>query len=873
MKQKTLILAALMLLMTMPMYGQTIDTVVTGGRVLYFSLDGSSHTASLTNWSYLNPSYTPSSTLVIPETVSHGGTAYSVTAINATFQEDSILTTVTIPSTITYIVGGGFLCPYLTTVNYNAVSMRGYDLFIGLTVRYDYSLDSYVYDTVIAPITTLNIGSSVRNIPGFFMDGITTLNTINIPSNSSLDTIGSYAFQNTGITSITIPDSVRYIGSSAFACPNLTTVNYNAIRMENASYNCCYTDYFECHSIFHHGVCNHYHEYRSCSYDTVASITSFNIGSSVKVIPPCLMMGIGSLTSVSIPASVDTIGPYAFENTGLTTITIPEGIKTIGCGAFTCPNLTSLNYNARHVRYGWWDEYSHDFLDGGCAFLSGINDNGYIAPDQIAPITNVTIGDSVQYIPDYFLYKDTMLTALTIPNHVRRIGQYAFANTRLTAITIPTSVETIRTGAFNGTSLTSLIIPATLDTIGESAFTCATLDSVHYNAVNLYYGGGGCPFMKETFDEQTWNTTIMPQTLTIGSDVRVLPNFIFSNMNISSVTLPDSLQSIGEAVFYDTRLTSITIPDRVTTIGAYAFAQPDPNTWDEFSGVLRRVVIGQNVSSIGNYAFAGITNPDTIFMRPTVPPTIANHTFDALPTNAVIMLPCGTSQSYQNASYWNSFTRMQEDPSCFNLVTVLANNTSMGSVGGGGRYSTGQVATLSAMPRNNHAFVGWADGSVDNPRLVLVTGDTTYTANFSASGSGTVVHDTVRITDTLIVTNTDTVVVTNTDTVLVVQYDTIFISGTDTIYLYDTIYLHDTVYINPNGITDVQGGNAQIYQHNGQLVVEGAAGNIVTLYDTVGRLLATKHDDRNLVIFDLPSAGVYLVKIGDAPARKIVVMK
>ena len=67
--------------------------------------------------------------------------------------------------------------------------------------------------------------------------------------------------------------------------------------------------------------------------------------------------------------------------------------------------------------------------------------------------------------------------------------------------------------------------------------------------------------------------------------------------------------------------------------------------------------------------------------------------------------------------------------------------------------------------------------------------------------------------------------------------------------------------------------NVRIYQRNGQIVVEDAEGYPVYLYDVVGRLLATRRDAAQEVLLDVPASGVYLVKIGDAPARRIVVRR
>ena len=91
---------------------------------------------------------------------------------------------------------------------------------------------------------------------------------------------------------------------------------------------------------------------------------------------------------------------------------------------------------------------------------------------------------------------------------------------------------------------------------------------------------------------------------------------------------------------------------------------------------------------------------------------------------------------------------------------------------------------------------------------------------------------------------------------------------------YDTVYIHDTIYIQEGeGIDNITQLNAKIYQRNRQIVVEGAEGYTVCLYDVVGRLLATRRETAQEVLLDVPASGAYLVKIGDAPARRIVVRR
>lgn len=141
--------------------------------------------------------------------------------------------------------------------------------------------------------------------------------------------------------------------------------------------------------------------------------------------------------------------------------------------------------------------------------------------------------------------------------------------------------------------------------------------------------------------------------------------------------------------------------------------------------------------------------------------------------------------------------------------------------------------------------------------------DTTFVNNY--------VHDTVRITTQMFDTTIVNVYQFDTAIYNTYQYDTLFVNN----HYYDTVFvhLHDTIYITEQGIGEVEGLNARVYSSHGQIVVEGADGNMVTLYDITGRVLETKQDDYTPLRFDAPVSGTYMIKIGKYPARKVVVIR
>ena len=201
-------------------------------------------------------------------------------------------------------------------------------------------------------------------------------------------------------------------------------------------------------------------------------------------------------------------------------------------------------------------------------------------------------------------------------------------------------------------------------------------------------------------------------------------------------------------------------------------------------------------------------------------------------------------------------------------VSLQVDSVTHGTCTGFGNYPYGAAASVVAVPYSGYQFSHWSDGSTFNPYTFAVVDDVQLTAIFYANG--TPYQDTLEIHDTVYID------VPVHDTTYITLTDTVFLTETDTIWLHDTIYLpqyiHDTIYIT-EGIDGVDALNAKVYVSNGQIVVEGADGNPVTLFDINGRMVATKQDYGTEICFDVSTSGTYMIKIGRHPARKVVVIR
>ena len=296
---------------------------------------------------------------------------------------------------------------------------------------------------------------------------------------TGLTSIGSFAFDGcSGLTSVTIPNSVTSIGDCAFrSCSSLSSVTIpNSVTSigDLAFYGCNGLT----SAIIGEGVTSiGYDAFYNCS-----GLTSVTIGNSVTSIGNSAFSYCSGLTSVTIPNSVTSIGSYAFSHcTDLSSVTIPNSVTSIGDFAFSiCSSMTSVTIPNSVSLIG-------NFVFSGCSGLTSVtipNSVTSIGDDAFtacSSLTSVIIPNSVTSIGISTFSGCSSLTSVTIPNSVTTIGDYAFAGcSGLTSVTIPNSVTSIGNHMFSYcSSLTSVTIPNSVTSIGDDAFTaCSGLTSV-----------------------------------------------------------------------------------------------------------------------------------------------------------------------------------------------------------------------------------------------------------------------------------------------------------------------------------------------------------------------------------------------------------
>ena len=282
----------------------------------------------------------------------------SVTTIGASAFRGCIrLTSITIGNSVTTIGNGAFSgCTNLRTINYNATNVTN---TLGTTQSVSLG-EHWLHNAGTNGAVVVNIGNNVIRIPDNLFNvhpwatNRPNITHINFGAVSSLETIGASAFRGlTGLTSITIPNSVTTIGDEAFeACAGLTSIE---VASDNANF--CSED----------GVLFNKDKTTLIKYPLGKQGASYTIPNGVITIGNNAFLDCTSLTSVTIPNSVTTIGDEAFSGcTGLTSVTIPNSVTTIRRSAFQgCTGLTSVTIGNNVTTIGdgvFWNCWSLDSI-------------------------------------------------------------------------------------------------------------------------------------------------------------------------------------------------------------------------------------------------------------------------------------------------------------------------------------------------------------------------------------------------------------------------------------------------------------------------------------------------------------------------------
>lgn len=368
-----------------------------------------------------------------------------------------------------------------------------------------------------------------------------------------------------------------------------------------------------------------------------------------------------------------------------------------------------------------------------------------------------------------------------------------------------------------------------VDSIGYDAFDgCTNLTETHFT-------GSISDWCRIGFDNSYANPLSYSHSLYINNtqltdlvipnDVTTIKAYAFYGFStMTSLTLPNSLTSIeSEAFAYCSGLESITLPNSLTNIESEVFYNCSglenvtiPNSVERigyraFSGCtgMNNLTLGTGVTEIDLYAFSNCTNLEEITSYNSTAPSLLGGEVGQHFSNVTSTIPVHIpcGSSLSYLSRWNYFSNFVEMAEA--SFVVESADTTMGTVTVLTEPScTNPTAVINASANAGFRFDHWSDGNTDNPRVLTVSTDTIIIGYFLPEGVG--ISDAVQLVVTVMAQGLD-------------------------------------------------------------VVVEGAAGQRIRVFDMMGRTVATLNEAKETEHFRMMVAGVYLVQVGDGTAQRVVI--
>ncbi len=449
--------------------------------------------------------------------------------------------------------------------------------------------------------------------------------------------IGDRAFYYcTGLTSITIPNSVTQIGDLIFYnCYGLVSVT-----IPNHIYMIPYNTFYNC-----------------------TNLQSITLPENLIYLNSEAFYGCRSLTSITIPDKVRNISASAFEYcTNLTSVILPDSLTAIYSNAFKdCVNLDSITIPNTVTSIGgnaFLNTPFYNNMPDGVVYINNIlySFKGSMSPNTSIGVRNGTISISGNAFKDY-----SGLVSIYIPNSVASIGSATFMGcSNLKSIKIPDSLKTINSYTFYGcSSLTSVKIPDNVISIGSSAFDkCTGLQTIVLPSISNFIS-------INAFDRCIALSSIINQATT--------PQMIFLR----------TFKNVNKAI-------PVYIP--VNTLSSYQTAQ----YWSEFTNFIERnfQYIDTTICDGNTYNFngtiidsAGIYFNDSVVLTINITPTpnvpqnvVLTHT-----TNMVELNWEGNAESYDVYTYDDVFLANVTEPQfrdtnvvefftyCYKIKSIMGN--------------------------------------------------------------------------------------------------------------------------------------------------------------------------------------------------------
>lgn len=332
------------------------------------------------------------------------------------------------------------------------------------------------------------------------------------------------------------------------------------------------------------------------------SVTSVNNNYTALVLPDTLtdiggsLSGFKNVTEITIPGSVKVFNATLQYMKQLRTLTFEEGVEEIASGSVVsgCKNLTTIHLPSSLQKLS------------GTGTFSGAS-----------ALTDITLPEGIAITEGSTFSECTSLKSITLPASITTIPSYMFAGcSALERVTAKGTITAIGNSAFKSdTALTEIPDLSQVTSIGDRAFYgCSALKTVDLHSVTtMEYGAfQGCDALSGEIDLS--NLEEIPghafcydpniTSVITCPTLRSIGDWAFIWADISTISLPETLKSIGTYTFYKASLSgTVALPDSLTQLGASAFSGCKE---------VNAIQIGSGLTDIPSDAFDGCENLKTI---------------------------------------------------------------------------------------------------------------------------------------------------------------------------------------------------------------------------------------------------------------------
>ena len=506
-------------------------------------------------------------------------------------------------------------------------------------------------------------------------EGCGGLTSMTIPNHVS--DIGYVAFGNcTDLTSITIPASVRTIIESFSGCSGLASITVDEGNSVFDSRNNCNAIIESStnelvvgckNTIIPKGVTSiGYGAFSGCT-----GLTAVTFPSSMTSIGSEAFIGCTGLTSITIPTSVTGIGYAAFsECTGITSVTIPASVIEIGAAPFAGCNLSSIIVEEENPKYDSRNncnaiiEKSTNVLILGCQTTNipeSVTEIGFAAFYDCIGLVSITIPDGVTAIEESAFEGCNDLVSVTIGKGVDFINKRAFGNcaTLAEVYCLPSSDPNTSDKAFTDTDIQKATLYVNEDSYDDY---CDVNPWQSFGTIEKFSGQSNLVALNGLFYKlikkakiaevikvsESANQVSIPENveyLGVSYKVVVIRSQAFSDCsNLTSVTIPNSVETIYEKAFYN-----------CTNLGT--------------------IVIGNGIQNIQQHAFAACEELKDVYCYAKVVPTTASDAFeDSYVEYATLYVPETAYEEYNDTKPWSLFGTISNIQK--GITTDIVENTS-----------------------------------------------------------------------------------------------------------------------------------------------------------------------------------------------------